>query len=214
MKRILFCLCLITLINSCNSNDDSQDVELPEANFYALTVGNSWVYKNYRYNLQTEFYDDTGVIDSLSIVDTETINGNTYFKFRRWTTGNEDNIAFCNPNGEHFELLRDSLGFLIRDDGSIKFTNSNYDERVLSVQDWGTIIETLVQGANMINVEAGIFNCINSERFARMPNGIQADGLDHFYYSDGVGLIFDTSSFVSDPIHSIERRLDTYNIIE
>ena len=37
-------------------------------------------------------------------------------------------------------------------------------------------------------------------------------GLDRFYYANGVGLIYDTSSYVNDPIPSIIRRLDAYQI--
>ncbi|PWK19244.1 hypothetical protein [Xanthomarina spongicola] len=210
MKRICLTICFFTLLFSCNSDEDIQDHQQEEANFYALTVGNSWVYKNYRYNLNTELYEDTGVIDSINIIGTEQINENTYYKFRRWTTRNETNIAFCNPNGEHFELLRDSLGYLIRDDGSVKFVNNNFNERQLASDIWGTIYEKLVEGETNMSVEAGDFYCINSERYARDTTNEELPGLDRFYYSDGMGLILDTSSFVNNPIHSIERRLDSY----
>ncbi|MBR9757742.1 MAG: hypothetical protein GYB39_06645 [Algicola sp.] len=209
MKRILLFLTFLTLIFSCSS-DDSQDRQENEANFYALEVGNKWVYKNYRYNANTELYDDIGVVDSISIVGTEVVNGKTYYKFRRKTTGNDLGITFCNPNGEHFELLRDSLGYLIWDNGRIKFTNNDYDQRELSNQNFATIYETLIQGEEVLSVESGTFNCIYSERYAIDPNGDQLAGKDHFYYSDGIGLIYDTSSFTSNPIHIIERRLDSY----
>ncbi len=54
---------------------------------------------------------------------------------------------------------------------------------------------------------------IHSERYARdNSSGEQFPGMDRFYYSDGFGLVFDTSSGVVNPIHVIERRLDSYNI--
>jgi hypothetical protein len=210
MKRIIFCLCFSALLFSCTSNDDSQPLE-PD-NFYALTVGNSWVYKNYKNNINSEIYEDTGVIDSVSIVSTEEIFGNTYYKFRRLTTGNEEGITFCNPNGEHFEYLREFEGNLVRDDGTIKFTNSDYSERLLVDQSWGSIMELLVEGETMLTVEAGSFNCINSERYAILTDGEQASALDRFYYADGFGLIHDTSSFVSQDVPTIVRRLDSYSI--
>ncbi|WP_417856548.1 hypothetical protein [Xanthomarina gelatinilytica] len=213
MKRILFAVCLFALFSSCSSNDEGNSQLQPESNFYALTVGNSWVYKNYKYNINTELYEDTGVIDSISIVGTEQLNENTYYKFRRWTTGNEENIAFCNPNGEHFELLRDSLGYLVRDNGTVKFTNNDYTERELRVDTWGTVYEKLVAGETNVVVESGNFMSIHSERYARdNSSGEQFPGMDRFYYSDGFGLVFDTSSGVVNPIHVIERRLDSYNI--
>ena len=195
MKRILFTVSLFACLFSC-SNDDAATPETQDPNFYALTVGNSWVYKNYSYNVNTDTYDDTGVIDSISIVNTEVFEGNTYFKLRRLTTGNDIGITFCNPNGEYFELVRDSLGALIRSDGLIKFTNTNYEERILAQEPWGSIREILTAGETDISLEAGIFSCVNSERYAILTDAGQAPALDKFYYSDGVGLIYDTISFV------------------
>lgn len=123
MKRLFFLVPFFALVLSCNSDDDSSPQPEAEDNFYALTVGNEWVYRNYKYNANTQLYENTGVIDSVSIVGTESIDGNIYYKFRTYTTGNEEGITFCNPNGEHFEWLRDVDGNLTRSDGSIKFTN-------------------------------------------------------------------------------------------
>jgi hypothetical protein len=211
MKRIIYVCFIALFLSSCASdNDDNSQPE--DSNFYALTLGNEWVYKNYKYNPTTQNYDDTGVIDSVSIVGTELLNDNTFFRFRRWTTGNEENIAFCNPNGEHFELLRDSLGYLIEDDGSIKYANNDFTARVLNSSNWGTVYDQLVALNNEITVEAGTFTSAYSQRFAILSSGAQSNGLDHIYYSDGYGLIYDTSSFVSNDIPSIVRRLDTYEV--
>ncbi len=212
MKRAVYLCFIVLLAFSCSISDHNEDQLDSESNFYALSIGNTWVYKNYRYNIETQTYDDTGVIDSVSIVGTEVINDNTYYKFRRWTTGNEENIAFCNPNGEHFELLRDSLGYLIRDDGSIKYANNDFSARVLNSDIWGTIYDQLIALDNEITVEAGTFTSTYSQRFAILSDGDQSPGLDHFYYADGYGLIYDTSSFVSRDIPSIVRRLDSYVI--
>lgn len=215
MKRAMLCLFMSFLIFSCNSDDNNPQPQTQQDDspgFYALKVGNSWVYKNYRYNTQNQQYEDVGVTDSISIIGTEELFGNKYFKFRRMTTGNEEGITFCNPNGEHFELLREFEGQLITSNGNVQFVNNNYEERVVLEQDWGTIYERLVEGENSLTVDAGTFTCINSERYAKLPDGVQADGLDRFYYAEGIGLIFDTSSFVSNSTHTIERHLVSYNV--
>ncbi len=213
MKRLLLCFCIIAFTFSCTESDNSDNqINPPDANFFALTVGNSWVYKNYKYNSVTETYDDTGVIDSISIVDIQDFSGESYYKFRRLTTGNEEGITFCNPNGEHFEFLREFEGNLINEEGSIKFTNSNNEERLLQENQWGNIYEVLIEGNSIISVEAGEFDCINSERYAKNSDGEQLPGLDRFYHASGIGLIFDTSSFVSNSIPSIIRRLDSYEV--
>ncbi|WP_289045298.1 hypothetical protein [uncultured Olleya sp.] len=213
MKRLLLFFCIIIIVNSCTKSDNSENlITKSDANFFALTVGNSWVYKNYQYNLVTETYDDTGVIDSISIVGIQDFSGETYYKFRTLTTGNEDTITFCNPNGESFEFLREFEGNLINEEGSIKFTNSENEERLLQENEWGNVYETLLEGITVISVEAGEFDCIKSERYAKNLDNEQLPGLDHFYYSNGIGLIYDTSSFVSKSIPTIIRRLDFYEV--
>ena len=213
MKRLLLCFCIIAFAFSCTESDNSENqISQPNVNFFALTIGNSWVYKNYSYNAVTETYDDTGIIDSISIVGIQDFSGESYYKFRRLTTGNEGGIAFCNPNGEHFEFLREFEGNLINEEGFIKFTNSINEERLLQENEWGNIYEILVEGNTVVSVEAGEFDCINSERYAKNLDGEQLQGLDRFYYASGIGLIYDTSSFVSHPIPSVIRRLDSYEV--
>jgi len=215
MKRIFLYLCISALIFSCSSNDDSQTSNQPETNFYALKVGNSWVYKNYRFNNQTETYDDIGVIDSVSIVGTEALNGNTYYKFRRWTTGNEEGIALCNPNGEHFELLRDSLGFLVYDDGRIKYINNFFDELMIDSHEWGDIYYHLQEGTQVINTEAGVFDSIEVLKYAYLGSNNELSlGQERYNYSNGIGRVFNTLSLVSNPVHIIEQRLESYIIID
>ncbi|WP_435138234.1 hypothetical protein [Formosa sp. A9] len=213
MKRVFLCFCIIAFIFSCSESDDSKNQNSQsDDNFFALTVGNSWVYKNYKYNPVTETYQDIGVVDSISIVGVQDFSGESYYKFRRLTTGNEDKITFCNPNGEHFEFLRAFDGNLINEEGAIKFTNSNNEERLLQENEWGNIYEILVEGNTVISVEAGEFDCINSERYVKNSDGEQLPGLDRFYYASGVGLIYDTSSFVSNSVPSIIRSLDSYKV--
>lgn len=210
MKRIIY-VCFFTLLLSACAADNDYNLQTTSSNFYALTVGNEWVYKNYKYNPDTQNYDDTGVIDSVSIIGTETINNNTYYKFRRLTTGNEEGITLCNSNGEHFELLRDSLGYLIYDSGIIKYANNDFTERTLSEQNWGTIYEQLIAFDNEITIESGTFESTYTQRYSITIDGEQANGLDHFYYADGFGLIYDTSSYVTEEIPTIKRRLDSYS---
>jgi hypothetical protein len=213
MKRLLLYYYIIAFAFSCSESDNSiNQINPPDANFFALTIGNSWVYKNYRYNRTTEIYDDIGVIDSISIVGLQDFSGKSYFKFRRLTTGNEEGITFCNPNGKHFEFLREFEGNLVNEEGSIKFTNNNYEERLLQENQWGSIYEMLVEDNTTLIVEAGAFDCINSQRYARNPEDEQLPGLDRFYYSSGFGLVYDTSSFVSSNTPIIIRRLDSYQI--
>ncbi|WP_139959687.1 hypothetical protein [Flavicella sediminum] len=207
MRHLFVCFCLVAFTISCTESDNSTD-----DNFFALTVGNYWVYKNYKYNRYTETYNDVGVKDSISIVSTQKISGETYYKFRRFTTGNEQNIVLDNENGEHFEFLREFEGNLINEKGAIKFTNNNFEERLLKENDWGNIYETLIDETTTLNVEAGEFSCINSERYAKNPEGERLTGLDRFYYANGFGLIYDTKSVISIDTPIIIRRLYSFEV--
>lgn len=216
MKRIILSMFTLVFLFSCSNDDESgcnaMNAQV-EAGFYALKVSNSWVYKNYAYNNITQQYEDSGVIDSVEITATEIINDNTYFKFRTLTSGNDDNNLLLNANGETTELLRDSIGYLIWETGTIKFTNNDFSERTLNEESWGTTFEALQAGTNDFTVEAGTFPCINSERYAKSnPDGELLPGLDRIYYSDGVGLIHGTLSFVSSNVPAVESRLDSYNV--
>lgn len=215
MKRIILSLCASALIFSCSNDDDGgcETGGTQANNFYALTVGNSWEYKNYIYNTTTQEYDYSGVIDSVEIIGTQEIEGNSYFEFKTLTTGNDDDDPLLNSNGERTELLRDSLGYLVLDTGVIKFTNNDFTERLLNEQDWGNTYETLQEETSEFTVEAGSFTCVNSHRYAKSnPDGALLPGLDKIYYSDGIGLIYETISFVSSNIPRVQRRLDSYSV--
>ncbi|NRD21012.1 hypothetical protein HNV08_13225 [Winogradskyella eckloniae] len=209
MKRIVYVFFFALLVSSC-APDNDENFQNPDSNFYALSVGNQWVYKNYKYNNSTQAYDDTNVIDSVSIVGTEFINGNTYYKFRHFTTGNENGMTFCNPNGEQFELLRDSIGYLVWDNGKIKYANNDFSARTHTELGFATIYDQLVAADNEITVEAGTFESTYSQRYAIQSNGEQANAVDHFFYADGIGLVYDTSSLMSEDIPKIKRRLVSY----
>lgn len=212
MKRIFFYLCFSVLFFACTTSDDAQTPPPTSANFYALTIGNTWVYKNYKYNINTQGYEDTGVIDSVSIVGTETIEGNTYYKFRTLTTGNEDQITFCNPNGEHFEYVREENGYLLKDNGRIKFVNNHYEPILADSDSNFNYYLMLNEVTTTMQTQAGNFECANMQSYVLNEDQAQLPGTNTYLYADGIGLIYDTTSFVSQSNHSIERRLVSYDV--
>jgi len=212
MKRIFLFSCLAILFTSCKSDDDSQTEFTLNDNFYALTVGNSWVYKTQRYNHADEEYYDVGIIDSVSIIGTETILGDTYFIFRTLTIGNDSGSPFSNQNGEKFEFLREISGELVDVNGETKFVNNDFSERLIYEQPWGNIYERLIEEEIEISVPAGMFQCQYKKRYSINSEGEMYDGMDYFYYSPEIGLIFDTRSSVTFGTPQSIRRLDSYNI--
>lgn len=187
MKRILLCFGIITLIFSCD--------------------------KHYKYNIKIDSYDLTEVIDSVSIVDTQEFLGESYFKFRTLRTGSEGQIShLCGNNGESYEYLKESDGNLINKEGTVIFTNSKYEKRMVREDPFGKMHEVLVEGDSIINTEAGAFSCINSERYQINTNGNRSESLDRYYYADGYGLIYNTISYLYFSTPVIIRRLDSYQI--
>lgn len=212
MKNYLLLACLVVFCISC-STDDNTTPE-PEENFYALTVGNSWVYEHFRReNIQSDIFNNTGVIDSVKIVGTETINQKLFYKFRIRTSGNDTNIPLCVTNGERFVYFRDSLGYLITDGGKVEFSREDDQEFLQTESSFFNIYTALGDGNQMISTTAGNFDCGWMEIYAKeVPTLELFPALDKNYYAEGIGKILNTTSFVSQNIHVIERRLLSYDI--
>ncbi|WP_053991451.1 hypothetical protein [Mangrovimonas sp. TPBH4] len=211
MKATVFAIVVIFLLVSCSSSDDSSPS--PE-DFYALKEGNSWVYKNYKYNTTSQAYEDTGIIDSVSIVGTKHIYGDSYFEFRTKTTGNDAEITYCNPNGEHFEYLRAYKGSLIDQDNSIKFVNNNFDEiLVRELEGFGSYYIRVDENPVLVDVESGSFECLKMEYYLKYDEDeTMYKGKVNYYYAEGIGLVKDTPSHVALDIPAIERRLVSYHL--
>ena len=216
MKRILFSVCFFTLFFSCNSDDDTTNnsVTTPEAGFYALTVGNSWEYRYYDYNSSSNSFEASTITESVSIVSTEEIEGETYFKFRYFTTGNDVNSPNYPENGESFRYFREDSGNLINDRNDIIFLRENHEERLIDSFNT-SLLQYLRLAENSYNVTtaAGTFDALDMELYARDQDGNQYPGISHYYYADGIGLVLNTSTFLSTAQHFLERRLESYTLV-
>lgn len=223
MKRFCTIICLFTLLFSCNSDEDIQDIQQSEPNFYALTVGNSWVYKWYELDDRNENPNlFTGVSETVSIEDIETIDNETYYKFKRVITGNPlDNLG--NPiiiniegNGEYFEFLRDSSGYLINEAGLIKCVNNTYEEILIDTEFDGleSIFGQVSEDNITYNTEAGVFNSLEFILSLSVYQSTILHGISYYYYSDGIGLVSNINRrFVNcDFCGFFEKRLDSYNL--
>lgn len=204
---LLLCLCFI----SCSSDDNT--ISEPEENFFGLKVGNTWVYEYYRrQNPQEAMYDATGVKDSVEVTGTQMINGNEFFAYRIRTSGNDSNSPFYFENGERTYYFRDSLGYLIADNGAVIF--SREDEQEFFLYEGGVYPVYTARGetTEIVATEAGQFDCEYMDIYARDENGEVLPGSDKKYFAAGIGEIISTTSFVSDPIPVVERRLLSYDV--
>jgi hypothetical protein len=213
MKNYLALACLVTLFVSC-STDDNTTPE-PEENFYALTVGNSWVYDHYRRTApNSDIFENINVIDSVKIVGTEEIDGNTFFKFRTRTSENVNNIPLCSPSGEHFKHFRDSVGYLIDDIGRIHFSpQGDTDEYTFRMQPSTRLIFSLSDVSEVVNTPAGDFDCYWMNLYLRYHSTDERSaGTSKYYRMEEIGEVFTTTSFSNNPEHTIEKRLVSFNV--
>ena len=181
MKKLIFIISIITILTSCNSDDDTS----PQTNFYALTVGNSWVYKHYTYNNDTSTYNETGVTDSISIVGTEEIYGDTFYKFKISFTNSDNNYS----DFEEYYFLRDYEGNLIDEKNQFFFSYTNHDE--ILVKEWGSSKEffKLQDDEQEITTDAGIFNCTYAKKQRTNIGDNEPYLITNIYRKDGVGFI-------------------------
>jgi len=214
MKRILFTVCFFALFFSCNSDDDSSNATAPEAGFYALTVGNSWEYRYYDLETSSDSFVAGTVVETVSIVSTEEIEGETYFKFRYFVTGNDLNSPNYPENGESFRYFREDSENLVDDSNTIIFLRENHEERLI-----GSLSNPILQYLRLavdthnLSTIAGTFETLDMELYARDGDGNLYPGISHYYYADGIGLVLNTTTFVSTAQHFRERRLESYSIV-
>ncbi|WP_353778511.1 hypothetical protein [Winogradskyella sp. 3972H.M.0a.05] len=213
-------LVAVLVLFSCSNSDTDPD---PESNFYALAVGNSWEYK--WYGVSNEGNQSViSVEENISITGVEDIGGNVFYKFSRVISGNPNGIYASIPeNGEHIEYYRDSLGFLINDQGLIKFANSTNEEfPIIYYDNFGhitdpdggaTLLGRLSNEEVVYELENESLNCLLMTTRIEYDNGIEALANNHIYYSNGIGLVSDDIVWVASENNAGYRRvLVNYNI--
>ena len=206
-------LLAVLIIASCSTSDDNAT---EDSNFYALTVGNSWEYRWFGVNNAGE-ESPLDVSESITIVGTEDINDQLYYKFSRIISGNFNGVYGHVPeNGEHFEYYRDSLGYLVNRVGQIKFYNQpNAPFVMYSHNDGtGTVNGTAETAPDHIayTSEAGTFDCMTLTVTYERDDGFIYPANDRFYYSDGIGLVKDDHVFIVSETAGYYRKLESYTI--
>ncbi len=213
MYRIFYLLFTATILfTSCNNDDDAGTPEPEEENFYALAVGNSWEYEYYALNTQTDEYELRDLLLTRTITGTTEIDGETYYNVDVITTGT-DSCPLCDDQLQT-ELVRDSLGYEINEEGVILFSKDDENDYLIYSQPFGDIFGKLLSGTTTVDVEAGQFVAQRNVVYAILTSGVTSEGTDEILYSDGVGMVFRTISAVNNPSPLGEIRLKSYNLVE
>ncbi|MGO3182653.1 MAG: hypothetical protein ACTIJ9_07455 [Aequorivita sp.] len=217
MKSLLLsCLVFSLLFISCNKDDDQpEEQEQTQSNFYALKVGNSWKYQYFKRVDRTTAFEGIDAFDEVTITTTSEINGNMYYSFETVTSG-DDSAVGVPDNGTVITKLRDSLGYLINENGVKQFSYANPDQEYLirEMSSGYKVYGVLTENDSALEVPAGNFSCSINEWYARFTDGSKSPATDYYFYGKEIGQIKTTCSFVSDSMPRTEKRLLSYSIIE
>ena len=212
MKRLLLCTYFFTLIFSCSTSDDVQENNL-ELNFYGLTVGNSYTYKFYKYNSDTEDYDETLIVQNVIIEDTEEVSGQQYFKIKTTTSGVDGFNLFYLQNGEEIDYLREVDGTLINDNNDVLFVNNEFSEHLVNSDNTSlNLYRKTIEEPVIINSNTRSFNCIEMQNYIVTEDGTTLDGVSKIHYSEGVGLVQQTCVYASSSTPVMIKKINSYNI--
>ena len=214
MNRILLLLAFSFLFLSCNKDDGNttSDNQGQDAGFFALQVGNSWVYNYFRVNSETGELSNLGATETIEVIDEEAIGEEVVFTLKTTTVDIENNCGPCNTSPEYTLKVKDSLGYLVEVDGPILFSSINDEDYLVLSQEFGDIFRVLKPNEVLITVPAGQFVSKDNERYAIDPEGNRFDGQDNLYFAEGIGEIRQTISTVSTQRIIYEKQLMSYNV--
>jgi len=202
------------LLASCNKDDgDStpQEQEI-DAGFFALQVGNSWVYNYFWVDSDTGELTNAGGIETVEITDEEVIAGETIFTMKTTTVDNDDTCGICNQDPLVITKVKDSVGFLVEVGGPLLFSSVSRQDFLVYRREFGDVYRVLKENEVLITVPAGQFTSLDNERYAIDPDGNRYEGQDNLYYADGIGEVRQTFSGVTNLRIIYERQLMSYTV--
>lgn len=210
MLRVLFLFFIsIVFLISCKEDDSSTPIS-EEENFYALKVGNKWKYEYYKFDTNQVITDTVG-IEEVEVISASQIEEVLFYDLKI-TTSNLGGCPVCNENEEITIRVRDSLGFLIEDNGKILFSNESMDPILESENEWGDVFIQLQPSSQTVVTTLGDFVCKNNERYAINPDGEQFEGRDAILYAEEVGKIKETYSGTINNVLLFEKVLVEFTL--
>ena len=191
----LFSLCIISIISCNNDDDEIITPELPEVNFYALAVGNTWEYQVEERNFQGE-YELLDMTFLLTVQDSSVVNDKTYYNIVSSSEG-IDECSICETVVGNMSV-RDSLGYLVDVEGQIQFSNENLGQYTFIDEDWALVHGKLNPDLMLFYIENEIISTLENERYGTLSSGEVIPARDKINYAAGIGLVYQTISFVSE----------------
>ncbi|WP_299763222.1 hypothetical protein [uncultured Dokdonia sp.] len=217
----LFCIVCISCNNDNNDTSVSQEgvgVEVEDAGFYNLRVGNSWTYEYFRRdefgNPSSEF-STTGIIEEQEIIASQEINGEQIFTFQVTVSGVEESSSNFPAEDVATFQVKDSLGYLVRLNEGIIFSSENEQEYLRNDDLFEGVFGVLLNTQEAVEVPVGNFECAVNEVYAMLTQeGDLSLGRDEYLYAEGIGEVLYRISFVFTELHVFEQRLIDFSFQE
>lgn len=198
MKRciVVFGLIASLFIASCKKEESSTTPPTAKADvitdYYKLTPGNYWVYKQYYSDTAGNIFPALVKNDSIVVKNDSIINGKTYHTLVEYN--------FLGSLNTNFYFRRDSADCIVNEYGAIVFTiNPTLVYKEVYGRDTVAYTDcSFINTTTNITVPKGTFSCVDYKRelHRKFENYSKAYQL-HSYFCKGIGKIKSTSCYVS-----------------
>lgn len=214
MKKYFLLVVAFMFLLSCADDDDKGAADQETAfSFFGLQIGNSRSYEYFQRQGSTEDFESVNVFTTEEVISKSNIAGEDIYTIETTTTGNTNDISVYPSDGIDRYQVKDSLGYLVRTDRGIQFSSTATTPFLISENEWGDVYSVLREGTTSI-VQAGTtFSSLLNEVYAIAPNNEQLPGRNLYYYADGFGLVLEQIGSVNNPVHILEKRIISYDIV-
>ncbi len=183
------------------------------ADYLPLAVGNYWIYEVTNYNLSTYSGTIMPYSDTIEVIDKVFFNGMEYYEIAI-------NVWLSPLVPKDTVYWRDSIGYIVDQKGNVQFTAIDFDQ-VFQHKDIFPIqldfsLEYQIKDSIVYELTpAGLFECLDFKGHLFRDGITDYNKAYHNYYTEGIGLVYQNTSFfsASSPI-DIRRSLKEYHLME
>jgi hypothetical protein len=212
MKRSVVYLILISICISACKKEDSTPQPQPSGpvpgNYTPLTIGSYWVYDWYQ-------VDSSGNSTFMNKTDSMYISGDILIAGYTYAVLEKNFFGGITINQKY---LRDSLGYLVSDQGVILFSSTNFTDTLRTLtESFYFSFWKMDEVGLVITVPSGTWPTFNYKQTVIQTNGTFACGsnigYENSYYANNIGLVCETIFFFGSNIcQYFEKKLVRYHI--
>ena len=190
MKKVLLCLAGLALLTACNEEPDPVIQQIPD--YFPLSVGNYWIYDHYEV-METGEERILERSDSIYIEKDTLIGSEVYYVIK-------GSSFLCGHffSGKDYQIIRDSVGYLVNEDGQILMSSVCFDEPlgeyIYTMPDDDTLYTgsySMQTEPALVNVPAGEFDVINcrAEIIVYDEDSTRVRYTDNLYHAGAIDIV-------------------------